>query len=343
MVRQFRISLLRRVAIITLLALPAGIGRAHSLDEAAKQEIGSFNTGAIEIVQYRLAQQNGPAVEYFISKPKQPSPLVLFIQGSGCAPVFIGLDTANRASTVFSYVTLARQGQYAVMVVNKPFAPKERPNGEGAATSCPDQFNEYFTLENWVRDLRLAFDHAQQLPFVATGRTLVLGLSEGATVASALAAADSRVSHVALLGASGPTQFYDFVVAAYKSSSNDDEAKRKLDELDETRRLIFASPNSSKDFAWGHPYKRWSSFFRASSTNNLLKSQARIYIASGMQDVNVPILSTESMASELLMTGRDVTFRRVPNAGHDLLPAGAQYPELEAEYWRIIAWFEKTK
>jgi hypothetical protein len=38
-----------------------------------------------------------------------------------------------------------------------------------------------------------------------------------------------------------------------------------------------------------------------------------------------------------------VTLRRVPDAGHDLLPPGAQYPALEAEYRRIIAWFEETR
>ena len=227
------------------------------------------------------------------------------------------------------------------MVVNKPFSPKDRPNGEGVATSCPSQFNEYFTLENWVNDLHLAFDHALNLPWVTSNRTLVLGISEGATVASALTAKDSRVSNVALIGASGPTQLYDFVVAAYKTSSNDEEASRKLAELDATRKRIFASPDSAKNFAWGHTYKRWSSFFRASSTNNLLKSRARVYVASGMQDINVPILSTESMVSELQVSGRDVTLRRVLNAGHNLLPEGAQYSELDAEYQRIMKWFEE--
>jgi pimeloyl-ACP methyl ester carboxylesterase len=343
MVEQFKSIFLKCVASIVIF-LSAGIVHAENPDAALPQETGRIKAGAMEIVQFLLPQPNGTAIEYFISKPNHPAPLVLFIQGSGCIPVFTGLGTPKRASTVFSYITQARDGKYAVMVVNKPFVPKEAPTGvPGTATACPDQFNEYFTLENWVRDLDLAFDHAQRLPWVTSGSALVLGISEGGTVASALAMKDSRVTDVALLGSSGPTQFYDVVVSAYKSSNNDDEVKRQLDELDNTQKRIFTSPDSAKDFAWGHPYKRWSSFFRASSTNNLLKSQARIYVASGMQDVNVPILSTESMVAELLAARRDVTFRRVPNAGHDLLPTGAQYPELESEYKRVVAWFEQKK
>ncbi len=311
-------------------------------DETHAVDPASFFAGTTEIAQFRLAQANGPAVEYYISKPRQAGPLILMIQGSGCSPVFSGLGTPARMSHVYSYIDWARMEKYAVMVVNKAFVPKTPPAGQGTATACPDQFNAYFTLENWVRDLRRAFDHAQQLPWVKPGPVLVLGISEGATVAAALAAADGRASDIALIGASGPTQLYDFVLNAYSNSSSDEETSRKLDELEAQRKRIMAAPDSAKDFAWGHPYKRWSSFFRASSTSNLLKSQARIYIVSGMRDVNVPILSTESMASELIAAGRDVTLRRVPYAGHDLMPPGAQVSAPHAEYTRILAWFEQA-
>jgi pimeloyl-ACP methyl ester carboxylesterase len=328
-----------RLHYLFWLPLVAGLAQAQS----QPQEAGRFNARNTEFIQYLVPQPNGPAVEYFISRTTQAAPLVLFIQGSGCTPVFTGLGTPNRSSSVFSYLTLAMEGKYAVMVVNKPFVPKERPSQEGVATACPDQFNEYFTLDHWVRDLDLAFDHAQHLPWVAKHKALAIGVSEGATAAAALAAKDSRVSNVALMSGSGPGQFYDFVVNAYKSSASDDEAKQKLDELESIRTAIFAAPDSARDFAWGHPYKRWSSFFRASSTNSLLKSKSRIYIVSGMRDASVPILSTEAMASELIAAGRDVTMRRIPNAGHNLLPPGSEYPELWTEYQRVMAWFEQVK
>lgn len=333
-----------KAAAIACLLCMASQAPAASPDDALRRETGRFSVKATDIIQYQLPQPGGPDIEYFISRPAQAAPLMLFIQGSGCTPVFIGLGTPGRASTVFSYITFAVEQKYAVMVVNKPLSPKtQQAGGGGGAATCPDAFNEHFTLDNWVRELRLALAHARQLPWVAPGRALVFGISEGATVAAALAADDKAISHVALLGASGPTQLYDFVVAAYKSPGGDEEIKQKLDELDATRKLIFASPDSAKDFAWGHPYKRWSSFFRASSTNNLLKSQAKVYIVSGMQDMSVPILSTESMASELQVAGRDVTVRRLPKAAHNLLQPGGQYADIETEYRRILNWFEQDR
>ena len=61
--------------------------------ENAQPESGTFIARNTEFVRYRLTPPNGPEIEYFISKPKKPSPLVLFVQGSGCIPVFTGLGT----------------------------------------------------------------------------------------------------------------------------------------------------------------------------------------------------------------------------------------------------------
>ena len=325
------------LALASVMLSAAGANEIHAI------EVATHSAGTASFVQYQLPLADGATVEYFISKSRQPAPLVLMIQGSGCIPVFSGLGTPAKKSHMFSYIDWVRTEKYAVMVVNKPYSPPTPPSGQGTALACPDQFNQYFTLDSWVRALRLAFDHAQQLPWVKPGPVLVLGVSEGGTVATALAAADPRISNVAMIGSSGPTQLYDFVLNAYSSSKSDEEISRKLEELEQRRQSIMAAPDSAKDFAWGHPYKRWSSFFRTSSTSNLLKTQARVYIASGMRDVNVPILSTESMASELIAAGHDVTMRRVPNAGHDLIPAAGNYDDLAAEYARILAWFDQQK
>ena len=69
-----------------------GGAQAHGAADKIRQETEIFKLGLTEMVQYRLTSTDGRTIEYFISKPKVPSPLVLFIQGSGCTPVFIGLQ-----------------------------------------------------------------------------------------------------------------------------------------------------------------------------------------------------------------------------------------------------------
>lgn len=325
-----------RLLLACLVCLPAAAPAKPAKEQA-------IQVGSDRFVKYRLESGKGPPVEYYISKPARPTPLALYIQGSGCAPAFIEMQPGNHSSTIFSLTTTAHRGEFAVMVVDKPYAAPRFPKSGGLATDCSRQFNEYFSLENWVRHLDTAFRHALRRPWVVPGRTLVIGNSEGATAAAALAAADDKVTDVALVGGSGPGQFYDFLARSYESHDSDEARLADIATLEGQLREIGSDPDSGTRFAWGHSFKRWSSFFRASSLENLRRSRARVYLVSGMADESVPILSSEVLYSELAVAGRDVQFRRVPTADHNLVPAGSDFgrsmPQIEAEYVRITDWF----
>lgn len=301
----------------------------------------AFAAGPDIYSRFTLSRDNAPPASYYISSPRRKAPLVLYIQGSGCTPVFFERGGQN-LSTVFSLVTLAHAGQHAVMVVEKPFAPATPPDESRAALGCPKAYNDYFALGTWLATVKHAVRHALSLPAVDPQRVLVIGISEGATVAAALARDMPEVSAVALIGGSGPTQLYDFVATIYRSGGDDAEKARQLRELDDSVARINRTPDSTDAFEWGHTHRRWSSFFRESSANNLSQSRARIYLASGMADQNVPILSTEVMAAQLRAQGRDITFRRVPFAGHALTRDKAPLQDLQKEFDAIMAWFNGT-
>lgn len=126
----------------------------------------------------------------------------------------------------------------------------------------------------------------------------------------------------------------------HRSNENQDAELRRLRELADSAHGIAADPASTGKFAWGHTYRRWSSFFAQSSLDNLAQAKARVHLASGMDDQHVPILSTEVLYAGLCARGRDVTMRRVPGAGHNLAPAGRPTPAAQKEYDAFMAWFE---
>jgi predicted esterase len=301
-----------------------------------------FNADALTITGLTLQNGDGPPVRYYLSKPASRSPLVLYIQGSGCVPPFVGLGTPNPYSTIYSWLPLAQQGRYAVMAVDKPYQSDEPQKGPGgSAIGCAGAFNEHFSYDAWLATLTRAVRHALRRPEVDASRVLVLGFSEGAPMAAGLARALPEVTDVVLVGANGPTQLYDFAASIYRSTDSDEAKLARLQELDATFSAISADPKSTTKFVWGHPYLRWSSFFAQSTAENLAHSKARVYLASGMQDKSVPILSTEVMYAQLRAQGRDVSFRRVPMAGHSLAPEGKPIPEAQKEYDAFMAWFEK--
>ncbi|WP_296946063.1 S9 family peptidase [uncultured Massilia sp.] len=327
-----------------LLAAVLACGSAHAAGPRVQEE--RFDTPRLQLARLTLHEDGRAPVRYYLSKPAQRAPLVLYIQGSGCLPPFSGLGTDNRSSTIYSWVQLAAQGRYAVMSVDKPYQPDAPPpEGKGVANGCGAAFNDHFSFNTWLATLETALRHALGRPEVDARRVLVIGLSEGAPMAAALARAMPAVTDVALVGANGPSQLFDFAAGIHRADASDDDKLERLQELDAQYAAIAADPRSTSKFMWGHTYLRWSSFFAHSTAAELARSRARVYLVSGMRDEAVPILSTEALYAQLRTQGRDVTFRRIPDVGHGLVEEGLSMEEtgqrLQREYDAIMAWFER--
>lgn len=317
---------------------------AHAATPAVQED--RLQADALSVTRVTLQDADGPPIRYTLSAPAQKAPLVLMIQGSGCVPNFMGVGTPQAKSTIPGWKLIAGQGRYAVMAVDKPGqsdAPQQGP--WGTAIGCGNGFIQHFSYDSWLATLKRALRHALARPEVDARRVLVIGVSEGAQMAASLAHDVPEVRDVALLGGGGPTQLFDFAAAIQAGSGSDEEKLKRLQELDASYRDIAADPASTTKFFMGHPYLRWSSFLKHSVAAELAQTPARVYLASGMQDASVPILAAEMLYAELRVQGRDVTFRRVPRAGHglieDSLPLEDKRKAQKAEYDAVMAWFER--
>jgi pimeloyl-ACP methyl ester carboxylesterase len=279
----------------------------------------------------------GRIVDYYVNRPAAPAPLLLMIQGSGCNRVIQGSREGSSYATLFNLLPYAKEGRFTVLAVEKPFSGRVTEGASGTANGCSEAFKRDFTAQSWLEAVEAALREARRLPWVDGRRTLVIGHSEGAAIAALLAARDDRVTDVVSLAGSGTGQLFDFIARSYQQCF---DRSACLAELETEARAIAAKPDSASDFAWGHPYKRWSSFFRLDPAAELLKSRARLYMAFGTADESVPPLSQEILVAKLLGAGRDVTIRRIPDAGHNLMPVGAaDWSLLDKEYRAALDWF----
>ena len=298
----------------------------------ASPAIGQQVSTAFPLTAHTVRDKLGRIVTYYLSRPTHPAPLLLMIQGSGCATVIQGQE-GSRYSSLFDLLPLAAEGRFAVMAVEKPEAVSNA--GGGTAQGCTAKFNEDFTAESWLVALRAALEDARRQTGVDSRRTVLLGGSEGAVMASLLAGRDPRITDVIATGGSGTTQLFDFIAAAYARCFD-----RSHCIADEEQRMaaIRADPTSATKFAWGHPYRRWTSFFAVEPGDELVRSRARVYLAFGTADTSTPPLSQEIAVAKLLAAGRDVTVRRVPNADHSLVGPGEDFSALDREYRRALDW-----
>jgi alpha/beta hydrolase family protein len=317
-----------------VLALAFGLG-LFTAGPAPAQSVGApIARTALE--RHQIRDRLGRQVIYYISHPSGPAPLMLMIQGSGCEPIMHIAD-AGSYSTLYNLIPYAAQGRFTVMAVEKPFSRAVPNQQAGGAQACSAEFNADFTAESWLIALQTSLADARRLSWIDGRRTLLFGTSEGAVMASLLAARDTRVTDVVFIGGSGATQLFDFLAFAYQRCFDRSEC---IADVERQARAIAAAPQSSTDFAWGHPYKRWTSFFGVDPGEALLRSRARVYVAFGTADTSVPPISQELIVARLMSAGRDVTVRRVPNAGHGLTSSGARdWSEVDREFGLALDWF----
>ena len=311
-----------------LLACALSLAGALAAAQAGTVDGTSFESRVIK-------DAAGRAITYYISRAKAAgAPLMLMIQGSGCARVFSS-QAGGASSSIFNLAQFGAEGRFTVIAVEKPFS--DITPAQGSAQPCSAAFHADFTADSWARALHAALADVRKTPGVSATRTLVVGGSEGAVMASLLAARDPAITDVVFISGSGTTQLFDFIAQAYRSCF---DAAQCLKTIETTVAAVRKKPGSATDFAWGHPFKRWTSFFALDPGQLLLESRARVYIALGTADSSVPAVAQEVAVAKLLVAGRDVTVRRVADGDHSLRPAGATHMnDLDRELRTALDWF----
>lgn len=280
----------------------------------------------------------GREITFYLSEPRtsEALPLAVFVQGSGCQSVF----TVRRDGQVYggqqNLLRHVAREKARVLVVEKPgVALFDRSPRPGTACGCTRSFLSEHTLERWAAAIMAAIEAAMRLYKNGHGSgVLVIGSSEGGITAAAVAARLRAVTHVALMASSGPTQLFDLALRARASDPAGAE------EIYRTYREIVSDPDSIDRSVWGHPFRRWSSFLRASTLDELLKSNASVYLVHGVKDKVVPVEASEVLHAELIRHGRNVVIDLLSDVGHTL----ARRRDLKAVatteiFSRIFEWF----
>lgn len=285
---------------------------------------------------YEVSLPGGRSTTYYLSRAKDvDAPLLVMIQGSGCDAV-INVQGDSSYSTIFNLFIYAQEQQFSVMAVEKPYAGVVQNEGQ---RGCSSKFYDDFSAESWLSALSGGIEDARKKLGGKAKRTLVMGASEGATMAALLASHEEKISDVILIGASGTTQIFDFIARDYDKCF---DVSKCLGVLDDELSEIYLDPLSTNKFKWGHTHKRWSSFFKVDPSNELLKSDARLYLVFGTADDATPPISQEIIYAKMKAAGKDITVRRVADAGHGLMgPYDQTMDGLDRELRSALNWFWK--
>ncbi len=243
-----------------------------------------------------------------------PTPIAVFLQGSGGGSLFGELPDGRRYGGLQNILLTLADGRFRVLCVEKPgvaFLSQATP--PGSAEGCTDEFKREHTPERWTAAIVAATRAARALPGIDTSTLLIAGHSEGGDMAAHVGAAMPEATHIAILSAGGPTQLFDMAELARREQTPGENAadrEARVDGVYETWARIMQDPDSIEKSEWGHPNRRWSTFMKASPVQSALKCNAKFFLAYGTLDTSVPVESCDVLRAQLTAAGKDVTVDR---------------------------------
>ena len=264
----------------------------------------------------------------FYTDEHRDRPLALIVQGSGCTPLFRRSADGRVRAGLPALLTSAARGRLGILAVEKPgvvafAAGPMHGNTEG----CAPEFLAEHTLERRVAALRAALDAALRDGNHPARPLLAIGHSEGAAAVARLARLDARISHVALLSGNGPSPLDDLIASARSRATSGELESDTAARIQAQAEAIFADPESIERLAWGHPFRRWSSFLRGSTLDDLRASGAEIHLVHGSVDAVVPIEGFEALVAGLAASGHRARIVRIAGGDHGLNAPGQRSPQ----------------
>ena len=262
----------------------------------------SFSINANTILG-EVKRPNDSVLKYYFEEPISESyPVIVNIDGSGCKSTYISHQNAIKFGHALENLAVLTVEKYDL----------------GPSTSdCPQSFLDNNTVERRILDHLIVFEELK-LKYPKWNKELILiGGSEGGTVASLLAGLTSGIKALVLPASGGgltmQEEFHFFLkrnvdVCGMLDSNN----------LDGKFEEIFSNPTSTKNWCGTtNTYKYWANILPLRPIDTLININIPIYIAHGTTDENVPIESSDIIKSRFdAVKKTNLTYKRYTGLNH---------------------------
>lgn len=220
--------------------------------------------------------------------------------------VIIGIGGSDATSAqVFRFLLKDLPGNIRVCALQKRHVSH---NSFHASKPSPAYHAKNY-LSQLVKDQTEFVANVLSTEDVSARRVVILGLSEGAVVASAVAARSPHVTHLAVVGDGGMKPIDAFRIWG----------RRHNVDIDAMYKAVTEDPALNK-FALGpYTYRYWAEMLGADPMEDLRRLDIPLFFAMGEKDDSVPIESLDLLRDAFTRLGkRNLTTRIYPDCGHDL-------------------------
>ncbi len=261
---------------------------------------------ATEIYSFFLQRQDGTILEGYFSPPStSSSPIIFANQGSSCQSILQWhKDLCDQANSLgLGIISIEKQG----------ISKESIDFLEYYQTNC---------LQKRMEDSMFCIENMHLICPEWEGKMIFWGESEGGMIAANLAAHTPQTAAVLLFATGGGLKPREEVKCSLrlrleKHGAVQDEIDQYMISLEEQMDAMILDPTPNKQFL-GNTYKWWTSLLAADEASLPLHQHSLpIYLAHGVEDSQIPILSADLAAKNLKETN-SLTYHRLEGYGHNL-------------------------
>jgi hypothetical protein len=264
--------------------------------------------------EYVLGDKKLGEVHYYVSSNKsdQAKPVLLYLDGSGPYPLFQASAQGFGSTVPLDYRSLSET--YHIILISKPGVPfidsiqYDTTSGYPIYPE-PKEYNERLSLYWRVNSAKLVTKDFLKRYKTDKKKIAVLGISEGFQVGAKLISEDKTFTHALLFVGNGLNQFYDELIKnrndAQTGIVSNEESQNNIDTLFKSVKDIYAHPEATDKFWFGHTYLRWASFCSNNPTENIVSVNIPVYIVSCTNDRNTSPSSIDYMQLECIRNEKE--------------------------------------
>lgn len=239
----------------------------------------------------------GVYYDFNIGEAAKIDTFVFFYGGSGCP---------SWKQVMPGYVD-GFGGNARVFALNKRFVGDKSLG----VSDCGKAFYQSNEPEQWYSDLAEFIERQLDVATVAPKNIVLVGVSEGALVASRVATLQPRVTHLAIIG-SGAHTVRHALVELWKLPGD-------IPGIGDRWTDLAADPYSIEKFKFGHTYRWWTSVLDIDPVPNYLGLNIPIFVGIGENDESHPAKSARELKEILNGQGKtNIVVRVYPGANHRL-------------------------
>jgi hypothetical protein len=189
---------------------------------------------------------------------------------------------------------------------------------------------EYQPSDEYIQNCGMDWELAASIKVIAKLSTqlpnsqkkvIALGISEGGQLIPKLAHECSQITHLVGLSTTGLNQFYTSIINRRMDAAagriTHQEAQEAIDGLFEVYKEVYADPESTERWYYGHPYKRWGSFCTDIPLTHLVELDIPILYVKGTADRNSSPLHSDYIMLEFIRLGKtNLTYKTLPGVDH---------------------------